>query len=194
MDSNPVFDSVFVSNAASTFTLDGALVADVESCTTCNSANNNPSDTVAMIWTLSSFSLTDGDFIYVPYNIVLTFAAPDLMFDATTYYDSWTWATTCTNTQFGEETTADGVTTTPVMSTLAPTCTTTTSTAYGNSLTIAITDENDSMMPSTWDNWEVMFAISVTNPSNWIGKNAYVDAHIENGFNGMTIAKTSSTL
>jgi len=80
------------------------------------------------------------------------------------------------------------------MSTLAPTCTTTTSTAYGNSLTIAITDENDSMMPSTWDNWEVMFAISVTNPSNWIGKNAYVDAHIENGFNGMTIAKTSSTL
>jgi hypothetical protein len=37
MDSNPVFDSVFVSAASSTVTLDGAKVADATSCTSCNS-------------------------------------------------------------------------------------------------------------------------------------------------------------
>lgn len=155
MDSNPVFDSIFVSAAAVSISLDGALVADAASCTSCNSANNNPGNTAAMLWTLSSFGLTDGDHIYVPYNIVLTFGAPELMQDATTYYDSWVWGIVCTNTKFGAETTTDGVTTSPTMNNKAPSCTKTESNTDGNILTIAITDENDSMMPTTWDSWEV---------------------------------------
>jgi len=72
---------------------------------------------------MSSFGLTNGVYINVPYNIVLSFAATPLMADATTYYDNWSFATTCTNTKFGVDVTANGVTTTPLMNTVAPTCT-----------------------------------------------------------------------
>jgi len=39
IDYNPVFDSVFVSAAASTVTLAAARVADASGCTSCNSHN-----------------------------------------------------------------------------------------------------------------------------------------------------------
>jgi hypothetical protein len=41
--------------------------------------------------------MADGTAIYVPYNIVFAFAVTPTVADATTYYDSWTMATTCTN-------------------------------------------------------------------------------------------------
>jgi len=97
MDYNPVFDSVFVAAAAPTITLAAAKVADADSCTTCNSKMDNPSETVAITWTISSFGLAAGKHIYVPYNIVLAFGATPKMADATTYYDNWSFATKCTN-------------------------------------------------------------------------------------------------
>lgn len=80
------------------------------------------------------------------------------------------------------------------MSTVAPTCTTTSSTTDGNVLTIAVTDENDSMMPSTWTDWTVIFTVSVTNPSNYLGVSPSVTAMIVNAYNGNVVAKTSSAL
>lgn len=97
MDYNPVFDSVFVAAAAPAITLAAAKVANEASCTTCNSAQDNPSETVKITWTISSFGLAAGKHIYVPYNIVLNFGATPLMADGTTYYDNWSFATKCTN-------------------------------------------------------------------------------------------------
>ena len=55
------------------------------------------------------------------------------------------------------------------MNVTAPTCTTTTSNTDRNVLTIAVTDESDSMMPDVWASWIVTFEVSVTLPTNVLG-------------------------
>jgi len=153
IDSNSVFDSVFVDDEPNAVTL-------TISRASTDTELKFPGNTFKSLFNLKFDALVPG-FILAPYNIVLTKkATPGTA-------DEWTWGTTCTNTKWGKESTGDPPLTWSTLVAPTPTCT-----ASGHVLTIAMTENLEFVS----DEFTAEFEIGVTNPINFIGEDGKVTA------------------